>query len=278
MENVMPRLINAPWSEKLCAADFGDVTSRKRWFYSTHLLHVVPAPGPRRIRDIRDHDEDERVLRKRGYYPSALVTHRPRTNSDGCEPYDTHVGDTDTFGSLTADAPRASKQERVLCKAGAHKHYDESEMLASETGHAWHGHDIRNGKLLSIRDEDGVLSSLTASPHGGISGGGKGHPLKIGLRGHSASASASAFEDDSVLGSLNGNAFHANEASRLVACRNPSLLEMARAHSIPDSFDWCGASKEARGQMTANSWPVGMAAAVCKAMLTSLVSERNLVA
>jgi site-specific DNA-cytosine methylase len=177
MENVMPRLINAPWSEKLCAADFGDVTSRKRWFYSTHLLHVVPAPGPRRIRDIRDHDEDERVLRKRGYY----------TNK----------------------------------KAAA---------------------------------------------------------LKIGLRGHSASASASAFEDDSVLGSLNGNAFHANEASRLVACRNPSLLEMARAHSIPDSFDWCGASKEARGQMTANSWPVGMAAAVCKAMLTSLVSERNLVA
>ena len=66
MENVVPRLINAPWSEKLCAADFGDVTSRKRWFYSNYLLHVIPTPGPRRIRDIRDHAEDERVLAKRG--------------------------------------------------------------------------------------------------------------------------------------------------------------------------------------------------------------------
>ena len=66
MENVVSRLINAPWSEKLCAADFGDVTSRKRWFYSNYLLHVIPTPGPRRIRDIRDHAEDERVLKKRG--------------------------------------------------------------------------------------------------------------------------------------------------------------------------------------------------------------------
>ena len=264
MENVMPRLINAPWSEKLCAADFGDVTSRKRWFYSTHLLHVVPAPGPRRIRDIRDHDEDERVLRKRGYYPSALVTHRPRTNSDGCEPYDTHVGDTDTFGSLTADAPRASKQERVLCKAGAHEHYG-SIAIVERSG---------DGNDAIVRGPDAYLGSLISGSWNNTNK--KAAALKIGLRGHSASASA--FEDDSVLGSLNGNAFHANEASRLVACRNPSLLEMARAHSIPDSFDWCGASKEARGQMTANSWPVGMAAAVCKAMLTSLVSERNLVA
>ena len=204
MENVASRLINAPWSEKLCAADFGDVTSRKRWFYSNYLLHVVPTPGQRRIRDIRDHDEDERVLQKRGYYPSALVTHRPRTNEQGVEPYDTHVGDADVFGSLT------------------------NEML------------------------------------------------KIGLRGHSASASA--FEDDTVLGSLNGNAFHANEASRLVGCRNPSLLEMARAHSIPDSFDWCGATKSDRGKMIANSWPVGMATAVCKAMLMALVTEKEVAA
>jgi site-specific DNA-cytosine methylase len=194
MENVMPRLINAPWSEKLCAADFGDVTSRKRWFYSTHLLHVVSTPGPRRIRDIRDHDEDERVLRKRGYYPSAIVTHRPRTGSDGCEPYDTHVGDLDVFGSLTADAPRASSLERVTCKAGAHEHYGSIAI---------------------------------------------------------------------------------NEASRLVGCRNPSLLEMARAQSIPDEFDWCGATKEQRGKMIANAWPVAMATAVDKAMLQAITSHRE---
>ncbi len=33
MENVKSGLINAPFVTKLCAADFGDVTSRKRWFY-----------------------------------------------------------------------------------------------------------------------------------------------------------------------------------------------------------------------------------------------------
>ena len=36
MENVRPRLIRDGWSERFCAADFGDVTSRKRWFYSSH--------------------------------------------------------------------------------------------------------------------------------------------------------------------------------------------------------------------------------------------------
>lgn len=173
MENVVARLINAPFSLKLCAADFGDVTSRKRWFYSNYLLHVVPTPGPRRIRDIRDHDEDARVMARRA--------------------------------------------------------------------------------------------------------GGKEHPkiFRLGLRGNSASASASAFEDDDVLGSVLANSFHANEASRLVGCRNPSLLEMQRAHSIPDSWDWGGATKADRGKMIANCWPVGMAAAVCKAMLSALVSERT---
>lgn len=181
MENVVARLINAPWSEKLCAADFGDVTSRKRWFYSNYLLHVVPTPGPRRIRDIRDHDEDARVIAK-----------------------------------------------RTGCKAG-------------------------NG---SGRPAKGSKA------------------LKLGLRGNSASASA--FNDDEVLGSLLANAFHANEASKLVGCRNPSLLEMARAHSIPDSWDWAGATKTQRGQMIASSWPAMMAKAVCKAMLIALIAEREM--
>lgn len=53
MENVRHLLVQAPWSERLCAADFGDVTLRRRWFYSSHLLHVQHARGTRRFGDIR---------------------------------------------------------------------------------------------------------------------------------------------------------------------------------------------------------------------------------
>lgn len=216
MENVVSRLINAPWSEKLCAADFGDVTSRKRWFFSNYLLHVIPTPGPRRIRDIRDHAEDERVLKKRGLAHQLgigntpyIVTHRPRTNAQGCEPYAAVALDSEVFGSLTSDVPRA---------------------FAGET-------------------------------------------LRLGLRGNSQYVAA-PYDDDDILGSITGQAWYANEASRIVACRNPSLLEMARAHSIPDSFDWCGATKSDKGRMVANSVPCGLAAGVSSAMLRSLVSER----
>ena len=234
MENVVARLINVPWSEKLCAADFGDVTSRKRWFYSNYLLHVVKTPGPRRIRDIRDHDEDRRVLCK-----------------------------------------------RAGCKAGAHTHYD--DPLGTLQAHSWHGHDIRgieklvgivvrNGDLAPndsrlLNDED-VLPSATAKP-GNCNL--NAAALKLGLRGNSASA----FDDDEVLGSVLAKSFHANEASKLVWCRNPSLLERARAQSIPDSWDWCGATKTQRGLMIANSWPRGMGKAVCKAMLSALAAERS---
>ena len=189
MENVVSRLINAGWSERLCAADFGDVTSRKRWFYSNYLLHIVPTPGPLRIRDIRDRDEDARVLQKR-------------------------------YG----------------CKAGNHQHFDDT--LDTLSAHSWHG--TQSGATM----------------------------LRLGLRGNSASASA--FNEDEVLGSVLANSFHGNEASKLVGCRNPSLLEMARAHSIPDSFDWAGATKTQRGQLIANSVPVLLAKAICKAMLTHL--------
>ena len=242
MENVASRLISAPWSEKLCAANFGDVTSRKRWFYSNYLLHVIPAPGPRRIRDIRDLDEDARVIAK-----------------------------------------------RMGCKAGAHGHYDSLDSLDSLSAHSWHGHDVRgHGKLIAVDDpalagEDDVLPSLTRSHWNGTKNtknNGSGNTtaktyLRLGLRGNSASASASAFEDDDVLGSVLANSFHGNEASKLIGCRNPSLLEMARAHSIPDSWDWAGANKTQRGQMIANSWPAMMAKAICKAMLTALIAERE---
>ena len=232
MENVVSRLINAPYSVKLCAADYGDVTSRKRWFYSDHLIDVIPTPGPRRIRDIRDHAEDARVLAK-----------------------------------------------RCGCKAGTHGHYDDT--LDTLSAHSWHGHDVRgSGKLVGIWtgdemrgavDDDGLLGSLTRTSWNGTKNNGCGNAtagskLKLGLRGNSASA----FNDDEVLGSLLSNAFHANEASKLEGCRNPSLLEMARAHSIPDDWDWLNTTKTDKGKMIANCWCLGMAEAVCRAMLVAM--------
>jgi len=227
MENVVSRLINAPWSEKLCAADFGDVTSRKRWFYSNYLLHVIPTPGPRRIRDIRDHAEDERVLKKR-----RIGQKNPATDSD--------------FMGTVTSSPHGgvSGFNQIACKAGAHGHYDSLDSLSA---HSWHGHDIRgSGKLLGI-----------------------------GIRGHSGRLPSVRFDND-FMGVTTANDFHRESEPnlRIVACRNPSLLEMARAHSIPDSFDFCGATKSDHGKMIANSVPCGLAAGVSSAILRSLVSER----
>ncbi len=284
MENVVARLINAPWSERLCAADYGDVTSRKRWFYSSYLLHVVKTPGARRIRDIRDHDEDRRVLCKRAgckagahtHYDDALdtldtlqahswhghdirgsgklleiITHRPRTNEQGVEPYATIAPNDGVFGSLTADAPRAYSGESVT--------------IVVRTGDT--GNDARE-----IRDDD-MLPSLTAKSNNNCNM--TNAALRLGLRGNSTAPTATAFDNDEVLGSLLANSCNGNRTSELVGYRNPSLLEMARAHSIPDAWDWCGATKTQRGQMIANSWPRGLGKAVCKAVLSALVAERS---
>jgi site-specific DNA-cytosine methylase len=220
MENVISRLVNAPYCVKLNAFDFGDVTTRKRWFYSSHLLHVLETPGPRRFGDIRDHEADRTAIGRRA----------------------------------------------------ASGVYAETDVLGGLTAHAWHGHDVRGGaKLVEIpgqsrpTQDDEPLGTLTSGK-----GGSTGF-LKVGLRGHSASASASAFEDDEPIGSLVSNSWHGNELDKLgPSVRCPSIIEMARAHSIPDSFDWAGATKTARGKMIANSWPVGMAEAVCRAMLVAM--------
>jgi site-specific DNA-cytosine methylase len=266
MENVVPRLINAPWSERLCAADFGDVTSRKRWFYSNYLFHVIPTPGPRRIRDIQDHAEDERVLKKRGYWTGdemQAVVEDGDVRATLCA--------SDFHGTKNNGSGKPTKGSKIACKAGNHGHYDSLDSLSA---HSWHGHDIRgSGKLVAIAEEDDRFGTLTAtSNHRQMNGSAPRRLLRLGLRGNSASA----FEDDEILGSVLSNSFHANEASRIVACRNPSLLEMARAHSIPDSFDWRGATKTDRGKMIANSIPVGMSTAVSSAILRALVAERQI--
>jgi len=228
MENVMPRLVNAPFSVKLNAFDFGDVTTRKRWFYSTHLLHIIETPGPLRFGDIRDHEADRLALGRRG---TGAV-----------------YGDGDALGGLTAHAS--------------------AKMVA--VGQRAHGYS--DGRGWNLIDEAALLTSVTSHTHDQNP---QPHeaPLKVGLRGHSASASA--FEDDEPLGSLIANSWHGNELSRLgPTVRCPSILEMARAHSIPDSWDWAGATKTARGKMIANSWPIGMATAVCRAMLLAMGGVR----
>jgi site-specific DNA-cytosine methylase len=150
MENVVSLLINAPWSQRLCAADFGDPTNRRRWFYSNYLLHAIPTPSGRRFGDIR----------------SSIV---PKVREHTAKRI---IGDDDLLPSLTA--------------------------------HAWHGYDKRAGWLIA--------------------------------------------------------------PGRCV-----TLLEMARAHGIPDSFDWRGIKGDPDGGiMRANAWPLGMATAVCRAMLVAM--------
>lgn len=295
MENVASRLINAPWSEKLCAADFGDVTSRKRWFYSNYLLHVLPNPGPLRIRDIRDHDEDARILKKRGYWTGDEM----QAVAEDDEVFPTLTA-TDFHGTKNNGSGNPTRGSKIRCKAGQHEHYDDT--LDTLQAHSWHGHDIRgSGKLLALEEsagngapalpkgesakilaaspsksDDDVFGTITSSPHGGIAGGGKGHPnmvnLKIGLRSASTSTTATTFNDDEVLGSLLANSTRGNRLRELIGCRNPSLLEMARAHSIPDAWDWCGATKTDRGKMIANSWPRKMGKAVALAILPQIAA------
>ena len=75
-----------------------------------------------------------------------------------------HVGDDCVFGSLTADAPRASTLEAVACKAGAHGHYDSLDSLDSLSSHSWHGHDIRgSGKLVAIVTRSGHVAPMIAA-------------------------------------------------------------------------------------------------------------------
>lgn len=280
MENVVSRLINAPWSEKLCAADFGDVTSRKRWFYSNYLLHVVRTPGSLRIRDIRDYDEDRRVLCKRAGCKAGIHGHYDDTlNTLSAHSWHGHdirgsgklVGIVVRTGDTGNDAQELGPGDvmpSLTAKSSNNCNMSAAERLVTERS-AKHG-------IRPVATDDDIFPSLTA--HMPNDSAMDARSLKLGLRGNSASASASAFDDGEVLGSVLANSFHGNESSKLVGCRNPSLLEMARAHSIPDSWDWAGATKTQHGQMVANSWPVGMATAVCKAMLLALIREREMVA
>lgn len=258
MENVTSRLLErmgGGWSEKFCAADFGDVTSRKRWFYSSHILHVIPTPGTRRVGDIRDHEADRIARDRRADVARKIEIETTRQGRVYTFPI---REDSDFIGSLGSTSDHRIQSGSTLIRIGD---YRESMMRAKERGYN-----------PTTATEDGFFATL---------GGGAWHQhasgacmvevpaLKVGLRGHSASASA--FEDDEVLGSLVSNSWHGNEISRLgPGVRCPSLLEMARAHSIPDSWDLSVVTKTQRGQIIANGWPIGLGVGVLTAMLRNL--------
>ena len=130
-------------------------------------------------------------------------------------------------------------------KAGNHSHYKESDVLLSFTAHSWHGHDIR--------------------------GGGKLLPLMI--RNHSTSTRP--YSDDEPLGNLVTNTWHGNSEKLFPGCRNPSLLEMQRAHSFPDSWDWGKITKVNKGKLIANSWPIKMGTSVFISFLTNLLQDKR---
>ncbi|MDB5092426.1 MAG: dcm [Candidatus Eremiobacteraeota bacterium] len=188
MENVKRNLVDAPYSVHLEAAAFGDVTTRRRWFYSTHVVHVIETPGPRRVRDIRE-------------------------------------------------------------RAG---------IIGVRSGDG-------NGAKPCL--DDGFLPSLTGKSNNNT----HSQALKaLALRGHGNAATVQ--REHGFLGTITATSHHGNAATQLefVNARNVTLLEMQRAHSFSDAFDWCGANETQRGYMIANSWPIGMATAVCRAMLVAI--------
>ena len=273
MENVVSRLINAPFSVKLNAFHFSDVTTRKRWFYSNYLLHVLETPGPLRFGDIRDHEADRIAIAKRKNGLTEMDIAVERKKAIECVRQGQNYtfpprGDADALGSLGSTSSHRLQSGSTLVEI-----IPEDGACGSLTQSSFHGHK-NNGsgnpteRMRSVgqskpTQDDDALGSLTSGK-----GGSTGF-LKVGLCGHSASASA--FDDDEPIGSLIANSWHGNEISKLgPSVRCPSLLEMARAHSIPDTFDWGRMTKTDRGKAIANSWPRGMAAAVCRAMLVAI--------
>jgi site-specific DNA-cytosine methylase len=209
MENVRGGLVSAPFVHRLRASDFGDVTDRRRWYYTPLELDIVQTPGPRRIRDIREHDADEPW--RRGSQLPLLV------------------------------------MPEIVVRAGS------------------------DGNGARILHDGDFMPSLTGKSWNNVHGTAK---KKIALRGHGHRPVPR--EDDAFLGSLVGNAFRVNGQDELAqhGGRNVTLLEMQRAHSVPDSWRWPGCSKDQRGLMIANAWPIGMGTAILAAALRAVVASR----
>lgn len=148
--------------------------------------------------------------------------------------------------------------------------------------------DPRDLVVLPTADKRRVRDIRDASADAPYSGATQ--PPLIALRQNSGRP-PDLYDDDDLLGTLLWNAWHAasvremNEAvslwplhaaepRRLARC--PSILEMARAHSLPAEWSWAGATKSDQGRMVANSWPVALGAAVLAGALRSLVIGNRL--
>jgi site-specific DNA-cytosine methylase len=236
MENVKPRLLDpyrpGYWSERFSAEKFGDVTARKRWFYSSHMLQVILTPGMRRFHHIRDVEADHAALER----ASRAIPGRKRGDNRGA---------------------RQMIETTAL--------YSEGDLLSTVKAHDWHGYDYRSAKLVAIgqsrpTQDSEVLGTLT-SGKGGMSGF-----MKVAMRGHGSNATEIAEGD--VLSSVTAESTHA--LPQIAGVRCVSLLEMQRAHSFPEDFDWGEATKSDRGKMIANSVPIGLGSAILRAMLIAL--------
>jgi site-specific DNA-cytosine methylase len=287
MENVRSRLINAPWSEQFCALDFGDVTTRRRWFYSDHLLHVHKTPGPRRFGHIRDHEADRLAIRREAQRREEA---RARSNAawealDDDEREEVleaqsiylaamaRVGDEDVRDvSSEVAAKRALEEQRQGRTYGFPPRGDDDALGSLGGSSSWR---VQSGSTLvtvGMRSypqafteipEDGVLGSITSHTHD--------QPLRVGMRGHGSEVTIIG-DGDPLSSSSSSSSSSSHGTPGVDGVRCPSLLEMARAHSIPDSFDWAGATKTQRGLLIANSWPIGMGTGVLAAMLRAVAA------
>lgn len=261
MENVKHRLLDpyrpGYWSEQFCAADFGDVTSRKRWFYSSHLLYVIPTPGPRRFRDIRDPEADRLAAdRSADCARKKFVeeARQGRTYNFEPRPDDGFIG---SLGGRNYDRLQSgSTLVGMRSYPQAFTEIPEDGFPGSLTSHS---HTQLAGQSRPTQDTE-VLGTLT-SGKGGMSGF-----MKVALRSHGSNYQT--MHDDAFVGSATRDSTH--NLPTIAGVRCVSLLEMQRAHSFPEDFDWGDSTKSDRGKMVANSVPIGLGTAVLRAMLVAL--------
>lgn len=170
-------------SRRLVASKYGDVTHRKRWFYSDVPFDPVQAPTRRRLRhpdpalDIADREADADESR---YFKNRYCDSRKWAK---------HADSDGFFGTITTES-------------------------------------FKNKNMIAQRN-------LIA------------HPRKTWTW----------------------------PCEELVRC--PTVAEMQRAHSIPDAWDWCGASEAEVSKMIGNGVPVGMATAVAKALRGAIESSER---
>jgi site-specific DNA-cytosine methylase len=300
MENVKGGLLEHygvdAWSEKCIASDFGDVTTRKRFFYSATPLSIVRTPGPRRFRDIREVEADRLYLAKLAKTP----VDRKKGDTRGVRPPDpaTQVlGDDEFLPTVTAHSWHGHEQrgggkqipvvvgdyaelmERAKARGRNVELVGEDDFMSTITGQSWHG--ITGGKcmvpIIATRatgmsgikdlDADEFLPTVTQKTWNCLSDGMAN--VQVAVRSHSSNARM--IDGHDFLGTVTTTTH--DGLSEKIGVRCPSLLECQRSHSMPDTWRWGKTTKENRGKMIANGWAVMMGKAACKSLLLAAAAQ-----